>query len=126
MSLTMTVDHGRGILLARAQGSVTADDVRHHIKEERNAGGLPLCELIDARGSHPEFSAEEVRDIVDVLRQLGRDSGLGPTAIVIDTDVHFGMMRMLEMLVEDVCQISPFRRMEDAEEWIAQFSKRRA
>ena len=124
MSLTMTVDHGRGIMLARAQGSVTADDVRHHIKEERNAGGLSLCELIDARGSHPELSAEDVREIVDVLRQLGRDSRLGPTAVVIDTDVHFGMMRMLEMLVEDVCQISPFRRMEDAEEWLAQFSKR--
>jgi hypothetical protein len=47
---------------------------------------------------------------------------LGPTrqapAIAI-SHVSYGTMRMLEVLVEDVCAVRPFRRRGEAEEWLA-------
>ena len=121
MTFTVTVDHARRCVTARAEGSITLDDIHAHLEEERAALGLPYAELIDARGYRPAFSPRDVRAIVDTLRRLGKDSRLGPTAIVVDDDVGYGMLRMLEMLVEDVCAIRPFRQEEAATEWLRRF-----
>ena len=120
-SITANVDHDRKLLLVRAMGPITFEDIRAHLEEERLAGGLPYRELIDARGYRPAFSAKDVQAIVALLHRLGRDSRLGPTAIIVDSDDGYGMIRMLEMLVEDACAIRPFRRQEEAEKWLAGF-----
>jgi len=121
MSITVTADHARRLLQVRATGPITLGDIRAHLEEERVVGGLPYRELIDARGYSPAFSAEDVRSIVTLLRRLGQESRLGPTAIIVDSDDGYGMLRMLEILVEDVCAIRPFRSREEAEKWLAEF-----
>lgn len=121
MTVTLAVDHVRRLLFVRAEGFITLADIQAHLVEERFVGGLPYRELIDARGYRPAFSADDVREIVALLRRLGKDSRLGPTAIVVDTDDGFGMIRMLEILVEDVCAVRPFRRQDEAEEWLVDF-----
>ena len=121
MSITVTPDHARRLLHVRATGPITLGDIRAHLEEERMVGGLPYRELIDARGYSPAFSAEDVRSIVTLLRRLGQESRLGPTAIIVDSDDGYGMLRMLEILVEDVCAIRPFRSREEAEKWLAEF-----
>ena len=121
MSYTTTVDHAKRRVLVRAQGPITLADVRTHLEEERLGVGLTYSELIDARGFSPAFSPEGVRTLVNILRRLGRDSKLGPTAIIVDTDFGYGMLRLLEVLVEDVCDIRPFRRQEEADKWLAEF-----
>src|SRR5512144_1248955 len=121
MTITLAVDHVRRLLFIRAEGFITLADIQAHLVEERFVGGLPYRELIDARGYRPAFSADDVREIVALLRRLGKDSRLGPTAIVVDTDDGFGMIRMLEILVEDVCAVRPFRRQDEAEKWLAGF-----
>ena len=118
MSIVSAIDRKRNLLLVRAKGPITFDDIRAHLEEERVIGGLPYRELIDARGYTPAFSLKEVRSIVDLLRRLGKDSRLGPTAILVDSDVGYGMIRFLEILVEDVCTVRPFRHQEEAEEWL--------
>jgi hypothetical protein len=50
---------------------------------------------------------------------------LGPTAIIVVSDFAYGMMRMLEILVEDVCDIRPFRDRGEAEKWINSFTNPR-
>ena len=40
--------------------------------------------------------------------------------MLVSTDFQFGIMRMVEMLVEDVCLIKPFRTEADAERWLAE------
>jgi hypothetical protein len=121
MSYTTTVDHAKRRVLVRAQGPITLADVRTHLEEERLGVGLTYSELIDARGFSPAFSPEGVRTLVNILRRLGKDSKLGPTAIIVDTDFGYGMLRLLEVLVEDVCDIRPFRHQEEAEKWLAEF-----
>ncbi|HTY06861.1 MAG TPA: hypothetical protein VMC86_10110 [Gemmatimonadales bacterium] len=120
----MAVDQERGWLMATAEGSITLEDVRVHLSHEARAASLPYPELIDARAARPDLSPDDVRAIVVLLRELARDSRLGPTAVIVETDVGYGMLRMLEMLVEDVCAIRPFRRREPAEEWLSELSPR--
>ena len=124
MGFTVTIDQGRRWLLATAEGVITLEDVRVHLSHEARAASLSYPELIDARAASPEFSPDDVRRIVALLRGLARDGRLGPTAVIVETDVGYGMLRMLEMLVEDVCAVRPFRRREPAEQWLGELSPR--
>lgn len=89
-----------------------------HLGKERDEDGLPLHELIDAARVTVTLSPSEVRVIVERLRELGRDNALGPTAVIVGDDVSYGLLRMLEVLVEDVCDVRPFRKQIEAEEWL--------
>jgi hypothetical protein len=118
MGFTVTVDHGRRRVEAKAVGPITLGDIRSHLEEERGKGGLPYKELIDARGATPEFSASDVRALVGIFRKLAEGSFLGRTAILSDSAVGYGMLRMIEMLVGDVALDRPFRNQDEAEEWL--------
>jgi hypothetical protein len=118
VGLTYSIDHARCEIFAVAEGRITYEEIRRHLGEERAAGGLAYEELIDARTAVPDVSSEDVRRIVTLLETLGRSGRLGPTAVVVATDVAYGMMRMLEILVERVCVVQPFRDYDAAAEWL--------
>ena len=118
MPFAHTIDHGHGTMTTTASGNVTVAEIVQHLDDERLQGALPYSELIDARTASVSISATEVRTVVDVLRGLGAMHRLGPTAVVVATDVGYGMLRMLEMLVEDVCVIRPFRDVPEAQRWL--------
>jgi hypothetical protein len=124
MSITATFDHRARRVIARATGQVTLEDIRQHLEEERQEPGLSYSEIFDARGAIPEFAPSDVRVIVAFLRWLGEKTKLGPTAVVVDSDLAYGMVRMVEMLVEDVCAVKPFRSESEAESWLDTFSRR--
>ena len=120
MGIIATVDHTRQRVVVRTEGTITLDDVLAHLEEERRDAGLSYSELIDGRGSTPALSSADVRAIVDALSRVAKESRLGPTAILVDTDLAYGILRMLEILVEDVCAVRPFRHREEAEKWLAE------
>lgn len=118
MGLTSSIDHARHEILATAEGQISYEEIRRHLEEERAAGGLAYAELIDARKAVPDVSSEDVRRIVEILNALGHGGPLGPTAVVVATDVAYGMVRMLQILVERVCVIQPFREYAAAVQWL--------
>jgi hypothetical protein len=124
MPITATYDHSHRRVTARAEGTVTLEEIRDHLEEERQEPGLAYAELIDARLSVPAFSSADVRVLVALLRWLGEKTRLGPTAVVVADEFQFGMVRMTEILVEDVCQIRPFYNDVDAERWLKQLERR--
>jgi len=83
---------------------------------------LPFTEVIDATQATADISPAEIRKLVELLRNLGRHNALGPTAVITDDVFSYGMMRMLEILVEDVCDVRPFRDRGEAEEWLNSIS----
>jgi hypothetical protein len=101
-----------------AEGVVDLEDIRRHLAEEERDGGLTYAELIDARTAVPSLSPADVRMLVTMLRDLAADHVLGRTAVLVSTDYAYGLMRMLELLVEDVCTVRPFRALADAEAWL--------
>jgi hypothetical protein len=120
MPITATYDHQHRRVLATAVGQISLDEIRSHLEEERQEPALGYTEVIDARGAVPDFPPADVRILVAWLRWLGERTRLGPTAVVVDSDFTFGMTRMIEMLVEDVTPIKPFRDKLDAELWLDQ------
>ena len=115
----LVVDHERPYLEAVATGLVEAEEVRAHLLEESRRHALSYPELVDARAATPNWSSSEAREIVELLRSLGRESTLGPTAVVVSTDFAFGMLRMLEILVDDTCSVRPFRSFKEARDWLS-------
>jgi hypothetical protein len=84
----------------------------------RDRDGLPLPEFVDATNATINLTVEEVRGVVERVRDLGRHNALGPTAVLVGNDVSFGIVRMGEALVGDVADVRPFRDRAAAEEWL--------
>ena len=122
MPIVLSVNHERKEVEAVATGPIHYPEVEHHLCTERYVGGLAYREFIDARGAGVLFTPAEIRQIVALLRRLGQESKLGPTAVLVSTDVAFGLMRMLEILVEDVAAVRPFRDEREARAWLASYS----
>ena len=118
MPMTFRVDHERREIYTVAEGPITLTDIRYHLEEERRAGALAYRELIDGSKAVVAFSTQDVRATVELLRELGRQGELGPAAVVVADELAFGMLRMLQMLVDDVCVIRPFRSLPEAEAWL--------
>ena len=118
MPITAIYDHEHRRVVATAVGRVTLDEIRSHLEEERQEPALAFTEVIDARGAIPDFSPADVRVMVAWLRWLAERTRLGPTAVIVDSDFAFGITRMIEVLVEDVALVKPFRDKLSAELWL--------
>jgi hypothetical protein len=121
MPITIEIDHERQEVRATATGVIKMADIRSHLSEEEQRRGLAYRELIDASQATAAFSTADVWCTVDILKGLRRKSELGPTAIIVSDDLAYGMMRMLGILLGDVCELRPYRMTEraKAEEWLA-------
>jgi|SRR5271168_3590395 len=113
-----TVDAECSDVTTTAEGTVTLDEVRAHLHREKSDSALPYRELIDARNAVVRLSSSDLRKILELLRSLARSGRLGPTAVVVSTDVAYGILTMLQILVEDVCVVQPFRDLAAATLWL--------
>jgi hypothetical protein len=118
------VDHDHNELEAVAFGPINYTEVEKHLLEERTMEGLAYKEFIDARDAELVFalSPTEIREIVGLVRSLSQQSKFGPTAVLVSTDFAFGIMRAMEMLLEDVTDVRPFRHETLARSWLANTS----
>jgi hypothetical protein len=118
MAFSYEIDHQARRMITHMSGPIHYEDLVAHMNAEVRDQGHPYEELIDARNATAKFSSEEVRKFVKVLERLGRESRLGPTAVVVSDDVTYGMVHMLGMLVDETCAIAPFHNLDDAKRWL--------
>lgn len=118
MPFTSEIDHVRREIRTTVRGPVTVEDIRNHLNRARSEGALTYPEIYDAREAEPHFTPADVRRTVDLLRDLRKGSELGPGAIIVGSEVAYGMLRMLEILVEDFLHARPFRSVEEAHRWL--------
>lgn len=119
--LIRNIDHQRNEIDAVAFGPIHYAQVEKHLLEERNIGGLPYKEFIDACDAELLFalSPAEIRQIVALVHNLCQQSNFGATAVLVSNDFAFGIMRAMEMLLEHVADIKPFRDEKLARSWLA-------
>ena len=115
------VDHERNEIEAVAFGPIHYAEIEAHLIEERNIGGLAYKEFIDARDAGLAFalSPAEIRQILALVRTLCQRSKFGATAVLVSTDFAFGVMRAMEVLLEDVAEVRSFREERLARSWLA-------
>jgi hypothetical protein len=119
MPIILGVNHESREVDAVAIGQVSCADVENHLLAERHFGGLAYKEFIDARAAAINWTSAEVQQIVDLVNSLGRQSRLGPTAVLVCNDVAFGMIRALEALLEGTAEVKPFRLEQEARAWLS-------
>lgn len=118
------LDSKRQRLITTAEGDIYLADVMDHLAKERQGQALGYVELVDATNARAHLSPNDIREIVSVLRRFSREYKLGPTAVVVPSDLGYGMMRMLGILVEEYCKVEPFRSVKEAEAWLDQIQAR--
>ncbi len=122
MPIAYALDPARKRLQAVASGPVSFEDVRAHLLREHADGNLGYPELIDGSRAQVTFSPQQVRQIVGLMQELGARAPLGPAAVVVGSELAFGMMRMLELLLDGTALVKPFRSRSEAEQWLARVS----
>ena len=119
MPIRYSVDRLHGRLLTHAEGIVTFHDINAHLDLEQRDRNLDRPELVDARGAKADLTTEQIRRLVQRAANVLRVVDVGPTAIVTNNDVVFGMGRMYSLLAESVgAAAEVFRDLESATRWL--------
>jgi hypothetical protein len=127
MPVTVIVDHDQRRVFARCTGVVTCADMERHLQIRERPGEITYSGLIDCRGCETNISVAEARSLAFQIHSQRAGVNRGPTAIVADDDVMYGMARLFATLTDVTSDgagapVGVFRDMHDAEQWLAQGS----
>jgi hypothetical protein len=120
MPIRFNYDADSEIVFTKAEGLVSFEEIQKHLDEEADAGSLSQAEIFDASSATTNLTSDETRSVARRLQALMQTGLLGPTAIVTDNDVFFGMARMLEVFCElyGGPKVSVFRTCEEGLNWL--------
>ncbi len=124
MPITQSIDHARRRTTTTVTGPVHFADIEAHWRVDLAEHGEGYPKLIDARHATIAFNTAEVRRMVHLIRATHNGRSIGPTAVVVRTEVGYGMVRMFGLMLEPECEVVPFRDLAAAEEWLDTFDGR--
>jgi hypothetical protein len=113
-----SIDLARSLVLSRGWGVVTDRELLAHVRtltvDPRYARSF--CQLADLRDvTDVEITASTIREMVK-LNPFGAGAR---RAVVVTSDVVFGMARMYQILAdESPHELKIFRKMDDALQWL--------
>jgi hypothetical protein len=123
MPIRYSVDRLRGRLSTHADGLVTFGDINAHLDLETRDRNLDRPELVDARSATTDLTTPQIRQLVQRATNMLRVVDLGPTAIVTNNDVVFGMAWLYSLLAESAgVDAEVFRDLESATRWLDQIA----
>ena len=79
MSVRVYIDHGRRLVEASAEDSLSAEDVVAYLEHLAEEGAMPYAKLFDATGAKATMSVDELRSIGAWVRKYAMD-GRGPVS----------------------------------------------
>jgi hypothetical protein len=119
MAISVAQDDTRRRLIATARGTLTLDELADFVRTQRSGDLQTYSLLFDARGADvTALRASEVEILAWRVGQIRKSEGpRAPVAVVADSDVLFGVMRMYQMMAENAgaTDIHVVRSLEDAE-----------
>jgi hypothetical protein len=108
-----------GVLEIVASGDIGLAEVASCLTAVRGEPWFPAPAIADVRGVTPSIPSHEVREVAGLLRAMAPQLKSVPVAIVVSSTVLFGLVRMLELMLDDVISIKPFHDFESARDWLA-------
>jgi hypothetical protein len=120
MPIQFTYDSELGILVTKAEGEVSIEEIQRHIEQEVAAGAIGDPEVFDASDAFVRLTPAEVRKISEAVHALMQSAPFGPTAVVTRSEVFFGMARMLEIIsdLQGGPRFSVFKDFDEAVAWL--------
>jgi hypothetical protein len=122
MPIRYRIDSQQRVIHLDLYGKLTADEIRDfRTSLEQELGGGPIFDrLIDARGLSGEYTHAEIRRLADVVRSSDRGDEQSRRAVVMEDAPLTAKMEVFQAYTRgDPAQYRIFRRMEDAERWLA-------
>lgn len=118
MPIEYRPDYSQHIAYITGSGRVGFEDCVSLIRAQRADVGMRLHELNDYRGIELDLEAHQVEDLAAMNRDLY--SGLQDIrfAVVVDSDLGFGMSRMFEVYLDDSVEFRVFRDYDAALAWV--------
>jgi len=124
MPITTRIDPKTGLRRHKVDGTFTLGVIRTVLQAiySRPDFRADADVLWDFRDATPDFSADEVQQLADYVAKHWGPEGKSKAAFVVTSDLQFGMTRMYEMLLNSQSKNSlmVFRKIEDAERWLAE------
>jgi len=123
MPITFVIDRVLQRMMTHADGVVTYAELNEHLNAEEQERGLGLPELIEASGATTDVNTGNVMRLVQRAARTSQSVPLGPTAIVVQDAVAFGMARMYSILMDRVgAPVGVFRDRAEAIGWLESIS----
>lgn len=119
MPIAYSYDAVRGLIQTVATGHVSPVEAAAHFRDVGNEPWFPAPSLADVRAASTDMSGEEVRQIANHFRQFKPPLRDTPIAVVVSSELAYGLVRMMGLLLDDVAVIHPFRDIAAAMEWLA-------
>lgn len=121
MPITYDIDPVRGVVRTSCTGPVPVSEVLAHFDEPQRDPRRPahLDVMLDLRGLSTPPNSPQLRSVAN---RIGRVAGFrfGRCAIVVDSDLIFGLARIFEAFARDHFEeIQVFRDADAAEGWLA-------
>lgn len=121
MPIEHEVDIRQHLLRVRRWGNISTHDeagaCRDRAKDPLIVPGIPV--LVDCTHIEPADSTEVIRYLADCISQIAAELRCGPLAIVVSTDVEYGMSRMYMAYTEMAHQeTNVFRSEKEALDWL--------
>jgi len=127
MPIEHRIDEKTGILHIRRWGAVkTHDEELAMQKRKEDLLAVPnIPVLVDCREVDPPDSTEVVQYLANKVMSLAAELGCGPVAILVNSDVEYGMARMYMALTElKHPNTMVFRGYDNALKWLREESKK--
>jgi hypothetical protein len=127
VAISATIDPASEYAWARADGTLTFQDLVAHLTEDVRASIVAFDEVIDASTATTSLTAGQVRALAFRIERLARHVPGRALAIVATTNVTFGMARMFQAHCAGLpIDVGVFRDTSDAVAWIQAIRRSRA
>ena len=120
MPITYSFDPSLRLIETVVLGKISSTDVRDHLERVQGEPWFPAPAMVDTRGASADMPSHEVRAIVDLLGNLASRLRATPIAVLVPSDIAYGLVRMISLLLEDRLSIMPFRDATHAMSWLQQ------
>jgi len=123
MPLTCAVDSAAKLLLSKASGIVSYDEIVNHLKAKEQRRALAYAELFDARDARFDLSIPDLHRIANEARRLVDGARSGPVAVVTNNNFVRGLARAYASVTSpDYSAFEIFDDVGDARDWLSQRS----
>ena len=120
MPITYSFDPSEHVIHTLVTGEARLATIREHLNAISAEPWFPAPAVVDVRLAGTGIPSAEVRSVVDIFRRLGPRLDGAPIAVIVASDVAYGLVRMMEIMLDDVVSIAPFHDMASARAWLAE------
>jgi hypothetical protein len=119
MPIVFVRDDTRRTVHTTVTGAIRVADIVGHFDAACRNQILGYIELIDARGAtKPYVTAADIWQAATLVRNASVQHEFGRRAVIVDSDVTYGLTRMFATLIADHFPIEAFRDQNAAEDWL--------